>query len=150
MAWTSTHSSSLTDGTGAISLSEVALNDSNKDLVFDTNIGVGSYLEITQIRIELTTTATMGNRLIVVELYTAAAADLIYDVILAQSSLAASLSRTWQLSVDADTAITTPQFVRLPANFNLHATQVLRIRDTAAVDAAADDMIVHINGITHK
>ncbi len=148
MAWTETHTSSR-NGLSAISLSEVVVNDTSKDLVFDTDIKVGAYLEITQIRIELTTTATVGNRLMVVELYTAAAADLIYDVILAQTSLAASLSRTWQLSVDADTAITTPQFIRLPENFNLHATQVLRIRDTAAVDAAADDMVVHVNGILH-
>lgn len=144
MAWTETHASSH-HGATAILLSELALNDSNKDLVFNTDIGIGVYLAVQSIRIELTTTATVGNRLMVVELLSATD-DVLREVVLNANSVAESLSKTWELAPQNNPAITAPQYVRMPP-MTIHAGQKLRIRDSAAIDPAADDMVIHVHGL---
>lgn len=144
MAWTSTHGSAR-DGSTSIALSEVVVDDSNKELVFGTDVGVGKYMEVQSIRIEFTATVTVGTRLLVVELLSAAD-DVLRQVILDANSLTASQSRTWELAPLNDPAVTAPQYVRM-APLAIHAGQKLRIRDSAAIDAAADDMVVHVHGI---
>lgn len=144
MAWTETHASAR-DGATAITLSEIAPDDSNKDLVFSSDIRIENYLEVLSIRIELTTTATVGNRLMVLELLSSAG-DVLREVILDANSLAASLSRTWELAPLNDPAVTAPQYVQM-APMTLYGGQILRIRDSAAVDAAADDMVIHVHGL---
>lgn len=146
MAWTSTHGSAKDGASSSITLSEVVVDDSNKELVFDTDIGIGEYMEIQSIRIEITASATVGTRLMVLELLSAAG-DVLREVVLDSNDIVASASGVWELAPLNDPAVTAPQYVRM-APMSIHAGQKLRIRDSAAVDAAADDMIIHVHGIT--
>lgn len=147
MVWTATHGSSKKDGTSAVTLSEVAVNDSNKDLIFSSNVAVGQYLEVLSIRIEMTCTATVGTRTMVVELLSATD-DILRTIVLDANTLTASQSRIWELAPDNDPAVTTPQYVRLAGKLLLHGEQKLSIRDSAAIDAAADDLVLHVHGLT--
>ena len=144
MAWTSTKAGNKGPEI-AILLSELATNDSSKDLLF-ADIGEGSHLELVAIRIELTTTATGGTRTMVCEVLTEAD-DVVYEMILDANTLGPSLSKTWQLGVEVDPAVTAPQYVVLPQGLALFPGQKLRIRDSAAIDPTADDMLLHVHGL---
>ena len=143
MAFTLTDSA-LHVGASIVALSDVALNDSSKILLLaDAGTNV-AFLELLAIRIELTNTATAGNRIMEVRVELTTGPDILYAVTIAANSLAASLSRTWQLAPGVDEAITAPQQVQLAQGLYVFAGQQLVIEDSAAIDAAADDMIVHV------
>jgi len=136
--------SSLHVGSSIVTLSDTGLNASSKTLLLADAGTTAAYLELLAIRIELTTTATVGNRLMAVRVELTTGPDILYAVTIAANSLAASLSRTWQLAPGVDEAITSPQQVQMPQGIYVFAGQQLVIEDSAAVDAAADDMIVHV------
>lgn len=128
-----------------VTMSEEADDSSAKTLLF-TDIGVGGHeFEILSVYVEIATTATVGDRTIVVELLDAAD-----DVVMAVefgAVQAASGSAAWQASPNfAEVAGTYVHREPLPAGFFMTGTHKLKVYDKAAVDAAADDMKVHVTG----
>ena len=116
-------------------------NDSDKTLTVPAN----EEWIVKSIWIELATTATAGNRQLVVEIQDDAA-----DVI-AQFRLgivqAASLTRYYQLAPQLInmTAFIDTDFLTMPIpEIYLPASYVVRIYDNNAVDAAADDMVIQM------
>lgn len=121
--------------------SDTAADDSDKSFT----VPATTEWKILSIWVELTTTATVGDRQIEVQIQ-----DGTTDVIMefkVGAVQAASLTRYYLLTSeiadltafrDTDYLSTTiPEFV-LPASY------IIRVWDNAAIDAAADDMVVHI------
>jgi hypothetical protein len=121
--------------------SDVTANDSDKTFTVPT----GYMWQIISIRVELVTTATVGNRQIVIEL-----TDGTNVILRALAGIvqAASLTRYYNFYVGApnltafiDTAhLANP----LPDGMMLLSGYKVRVYDKAAVDAAADDMSVYM------
>lgn len=118
-----------------------SLNDSDKTFT----VTASEEWEIQSIWVELTTTATAGNRQIVIEIQDSSS-DVIgqYRAGIAQ---AASLTRYYMFSPHAEglTAFRDTDYLSNPiAPLCLPASYVIRVYDVAAVDAAADDMNVQM------
>lgn len=120
---------------------DVAADDSDKSFT----VPVGVEWEILTIRAELTATATVGNRRVTVEVQDGSSnvlariqAGLLQ--IATQSigyNFAPGLAdQTSAVNGDLNTAL--PKFVLSPG-------QALRVYDIAAVDAAADDLVVRVS-----
>ncbi len=124
--------------------SEEAVDDSDKTLDYDADVSEGKRLEVLGVRIEFVATATVGTRLI--ELRVAdSGSDLIQTVGFAVT-VTASQSKNFQASVGVVERSGTPNYEILPAGLVLLPGQTFQILDTAAIDAAADDMTVHVTG----
>jgi len=123
--------------------SDEVLNSTNKIFTVPAN----TEWQILWIWVELTTTAVVGNRQLIVQVQDNAI-DLIGTLARASTVQAASLTRYYLFAPGlADMAafrdtdyLTTP----IPTTSFLEAGQVLRIIDNKAIDAAHDDMIVQI------
>lgn len=119
------------------------LNDSDKN--FPVPAGVEQ--QIFWILVEFTSTAVVGNRQLVIEVQDAAA-DVIGEWARCAVVQPANVTYHYQLAPNVPDLsalrdgnyLTTP----IPSTSFLKATDVLRIYDNNAVDAAADDMIIHI------
>jgi len=123
---------------------EEAANDSDKSFT----VTASEEWRIQSIWVELTSTATAGNRQLVIELQ-----DSSNDVIAqvrAGVTQAASLTYYYLFApnvVDL-TAVRDTDFVSTTMpSWVLAAGYIIRIYDNNAVDAAADDMVVQINTI---
>jgi len=124
-------------------ISEETLNDSDKSFAVPVDV----CRQIFWIWVEFTSTAVAGNRQLVIEVQDVAA-DVIGQWARAAIVQPASVARNYlfapavaDLSAWRDTDyLTTP----IPPPAFLKATDILRVYDNNAVDAAADDMIVHI------
>ena len=132
-------------GTSIVTASDVALNDSSKTLLL-TDFTGGAFFELLGIRIEITATATVGTRLMEVRIEATTGPDVLYEVIVVANTVVASASGEWQLAPGLDETQTGPQYVQMPPGLHVYAGQQLVIEDQAAIDAAADDMIVHVTG----
>ena len=122
-------------------ISDVAANDSDKSFTVPANY----QYHILSVFVTLVTTATVGDRQMVVEAQTGAAALIGQQR--AGAVQAASLTYYYQFSPScADlTAMRDATYLSTPLPLLLlPATYVLRVYDNAAVDAAADDMSVQI------
>ncbi len=144
MAWTKEQSGSAGPEL-VVTLSEEAPDASSKTLLF-SDVGVGAQMEILAIRIEFVATVTVGTRTMEVRIEQVTGPDILYQVILVLPTLTASQSRNWQLAPGIDEAVTAPQYVQMPSGLHIHEGQQLVIEDTAAIDAAADDMVIHVLG----
>ena len=122
-------------------ISEETADDSDKSFTVPAN----RQYQFLSVWVELTTTATAGNRQITIELQDDAA-DVIGQV-RAGIVQAASLTRYYMFSPplgdlvgfrDTNFLMTPLPMIVLPA------TYVLRVYDSAAVAAGADDMVVQI------
>lgn len=122
-------------------ISDVTLNDSNKTLTVDAN----EIWEILSIWVELTSTATVGNRLMRL-LFKDSASDIIWQAYPGVNQ-AASLSRNYLFAQNLarDTAFYSSIMLNhplppllFPAGFQIS------IYDSAGVDPAADDLIVQM------
>ena len=116
-----------------------ALNDSDKTIT----VPADEEWAIQSIRVELVTTATAGDRQVVVQIRDGA--DDVIDEVVAGAVQAASLTRNYHFGAgrsdltafrDTDHLETPIQPWVLPAGYDL------RIFDNNAVDPAADDMVV--------
>lgn len=143
MAWTKIKSGAKADES-VLTLSEVVANDSSKELTI-ADVGDAGFFELLSVRIELTSTATVGNRTMVFKVLTTAD-DVLHEVAIDSNTLAASLSKVWEMHPNAPTDVTTPQYVHLPRGVYVFPGQKVLIEDSAAVDAAADDMVLHVTG----
>jgi hypothetical protein len=118
------------------------LNDSDKSIIVTS----GYEWKIQWIWIELTTTASAGDRQMVLEIQDAAT-DVVFQM-RAGAVQAASLTR-YYLFAPMGAEITSFRdtdflYVPLPPVIHLPASYVIRIYDNNAVDAAADDMVVQM------
>ena len=106
-----------------------------------------SHIEILAIRIELTTTATGGNRILSVRIEATVDPVILYEVAIVNDSLAPSQSRTWQLAPEVTETVVPPvqdnQEVKLPPSLHVNSNQRLVIEDSAGIDDA-DSMIAHV------
>lgn len=123
---------------------EETVDDSDKSFATLLN----TERQILWIWVELTTTATVGNRQLVVQVLDAAG-DLIATLARAGATQAASLTRYYlfapgvadMLAFRDTDYLTTP----IPVTSFLDGGQVLRVYDKAAIAPAADDMIVQFS-----
>jgi len=123
--------------------SDETANDSDKSFT----VPASTEWQILTIWVELTTTGTAGNRQLVIETQDGSA-DVTGQPMRAGVTQAASLTYYYQFGPAlADlTALRDTDWLMspIPPTLLLPAGHVLRIYDNNAVDAAADDMIVHI------
>lgn len=120
---------------------EEALNDSDKTFTVDT----GKIWHILQILVDYTSTAVAGNRQLTVDL-SDATADLLARLKIGVVQ-AASLNRIHNIAPGladqtgvVDFTLNTP----IPPTWVLPGGFTIRIYDSAAIDAAADDMLVRV------
>lgn len=154
MAWTR-QGAAVTDPASFIAplpvfFSEETANDSDKSFTIATDAGDGT-LKVVRIRLEYTATATVGNRTLALELQDSGA-DVIYQMHADDTSGEGLVvgSASVALEFGAGMARVAPQnsgasVQYLPWDFYLYPGFVFRIYDTAAIDAAADDMTVHLS-----
>lgn len=124
-------------------IKDVATNDSNKSLT----VPAGRKWQILSIRIEFTATATVGNRILEVRYCDEDNSDTIFASELA-AAITASQAMVLNLfpgatvvaPTDGDNQGTQP----IPEGIFLGESDYVQIIDSAAVDAAADDMVVHM------
>lgn len=121
---------------------DATLNDSDKSFVVPN----GEMWRLNSVYVEMVTTATVGNRQIVIEVQNTSAQ--VVGRISAGATQAASLTRRYLCMqgtyretafINTDIQIPIPQDSFLPAGFTL------RVYDSAAIAAAADDMTVSIS-----
>lgn len=134
----------------ALLLSELATDSSAKTLVYDTDVKplvASKPMLILAVYFEIVTTATAGNRAFAVDL-TDTAGTILYRAP-ASAVTAASLTRKYAfgqgLTVGAITlnALVSNQ-EQLPAGLMLFSGLKLKVWDTAAIAAGADDMTLHV------
>ena len=97
--------------------------------------------------VELATTATVGDRQLVVQVQDSGA-DVITELARARAVQAASLTRHYQfapgVAQDTDFYDTNYLCTPIPVTTILKAGDIIRVFDNNAVDAAADDMVVQM------
>lgn len=122
---------------------EETLNDSDKSIA----VPLYNEWQILWIWVELATTATVGDRQLVVEIQDAAN-DVVAQVARARVVQAASLTRYYMfgpsLSIDGAFYDTDYLCTPIPPSLILQYGYQIRVYDNNAVDAAADDMIVQM------
>lgn len=131
------------------SLADETADDSDKTFT----VPAATQYQILWIWVELTTTATAGNRQLCIEIQDAAG-DVIAQAARVGTVQTASLTRNYLFAPAAadllafrDTDyITTP----IPPTLFLSAGQKIRVYDKSAVAAAADDMIVQMQVATRS
>lgn len=125
---------------------DVALNDSNKDLDVTALFGANRYVQVVGGRVEFSATSTVGSRILRLEQIDAAGAvvhgiDLLGDAefVIADGDVFLELTPRVAQQIVVNGEILVPI-----ENLFIQAGQKLRIRDSAAIDAAADDLIVSL------
>ena len=124
-------------------LSNETADDSDKSFTVPAN----TEYQILWVWVELVTTATVGDRQLVLEIQDAAA-DVIGRIIPAEVQ-AASLSREYMFAPALADQLTgwrdaTWLMCPIPSTQFMSAGQILRVYDNNAVAAAADDMVVQV------
>lgn len=131
----------LAEGVSAEQQSWTAPNDS--DVTF--TVGAGLEWHVLSIYVALVTTATVGNRQL--EIRYLDSSDNIIHVVSAGATQAASLTRQYSAGqgMPAGTTFVNGNIsLPLPANLVLPPGYKVRVFDAAAIDPAADDMVVRM------
>lgn len=121
---------------------DATANDSDKSFTPDSL----TIWEISHIYVNLATTATVGNRILTVEIQDESS-NVVYKVVHAVTQ-AASLTYTYEYFAGAPreaAVVSNSLMVPIPERLRVLHGHSIRIYDSAAVDAAADDMIVAIH-----
>ena len=117
---------------------DATANDSSKDFTPTKRMRIQSVLVV------LVATSTVGNRQMTLEILDGS--DLVYSA-KAGAVQAASATVTYNFAEGNSretTAVDGVLDVPLPTNLNVSPDYIVRVRDSAAIDAAADDMTVRI------
>ena len=131
-------------------LSDTATNDSDKTFT----VPAGDRYRVLSGNINLITTATVGNRQLDVQFRDDA--NVVLFTIRAGAVQAASVTRDYKIIPGAprESAFVAAEIVldNMPLDMILDSGYDIRVFDSAAVDAAADDMVVHIvvQDINHR
>ena len=132
--------------------SDTAADDSDKTLAGSSvTTETSRAILIVGVRVELTATATAGTRTIELQMLNGSS-DVVWSTPTSTgSNVTATNTITAELSPreSATAAIAGVTFERLPFDLWMDSGHSLRVFDSAAVDATADDMIVHIRGVLH-
>ena len=150
MAWTITAPSGVGANLLPIRLSELVIDDSDKELIISTDLSATAVLWIDRLRIEYTAAADIGTRIIRVMLRTTAD-DVLYELGLnaTEFDIAASASFVLELSPQAPGLLaaigSAPARDWMP-RFLLQPGDKFRVFDSAGIGVATDDMILHIEG----
>jgi hypothetical protein len=121
--------------------SDAALNDSDKTLT----VPAGKQWRVKSIYAKLISTGTGGNRQM--DILFTTAADVVIGKVVAGAVQAASLTREYTFAPECpqETTFTTGVMLRaLPADLVLPAGYKIRVYDSAAIDAAADDLDIEV------
>jgi len=121
------------------SLNDATLNDSDKDFV----VPAGKYWIVESIYIILTTTATVGNRTL--NVYSNNVAAYTYYGIYAGLVQPASQAYIYMYYVGAPRQVAVSPYSNPIPRIVMGPGDYLRIRDSAAIDPAADDLNISIN-----
>lgn len=123
--------------------SDETLNDSDKTFTVPTN----TQWHVLWIWVEYTSTAVVGNRQLVVEIQDAAA-DVSAQPARARVVQAAGLTYNYMFgpSLAQDLAVYDTDYIctPIPPTLILESGHIVRVYDNNAVDAVADDMVVHM------
>ena len=124
---------------------DVAEDDSDKVIT----VPDGENWELLGIYVKLTTTATVGDRQLEIQVITPTGILL---RLVFEETQAASLTKRYAAALGLVSEVHVVGemiFVRLPL-FHLRSGDTIRVFDSADVDATADDMEVQINHISHS
>ena len=119
---------------------DVALNDSDKTFT----VPAGQRWTLLYANVQLIATATAGNRQIVLQILDAAAGNVMFEAVAGLVQIA-SATREYNFGsgLPRETAEVAGQAaVPIPENLTLNAGMAIRVFDSAAIAAAADDMTV--------
>lgn len=121
---------------------ENTANDSDKTFTVPTDMS----WEIICVEVELTTTGTAGNRDMELDIRDDSSVSRFrFRSPVVQAAGTTYRYHFYPMELVRETAVSTTAnevWVRIPKNLILHPGWELRIRDAAAIDAAADDMTV--------
>ena len=120
---------------------DTGANDSDKEFTVDADY----HWILQSVYVKLTTTATAGNRLIVIEIQDAS--NNVVAIFYAGIVQAASLTRYYQFAPympNLTAFVQTDQLVNPISEMMLDEAYGIRVYDITAVDAAADDMEVQL------
>jgi len=123
-------------------LPEETLNDSDKSFT----VTADQVWQILSIRVELTTTATVGDRQIEIR-FQDALPDIIFSIkagVVQAASLAYNYNFAPSMADLLAVRDTDWLMVPMPPTMIFPAGYVIRIYDNAGIDSAADDMIIQI------
>ena len=133
-------------GKGTVNwLRDATANDSDKSFT----VPAGKIWDVKKIHIQLVTTATVGNRMLAVNI---AADGTNYLYMFGATAQAASLTRYYLLGcVTVSDDFTTATFTTAQdiGPTILPAGAVIRVYDSAAIDVAADDLIVVLHYVEY-
>ncbi len=115
-----------------VHITEVALNDSDKTFT----VPADETWEVLLLRYEYTADATVGTRTPTIRYQDDNSDDILLDV--AGATITASNSSTQLADASGTLDLTIPQ------RLVLHPGYDIRVFDSAAIAAAADDMVVHL------
>jgi len=126
-----------------LELSDALQNDSNKDFTWAVPVRV-LWVQVTNV-----TTATAGNRTLGLEVFDLTLARILFFP-MAEVTQAASLTRYYSIAANVrrepifygPTGVADNTYSQIPRGLYIRAGWILRIRDFAAIDVAADDMTV--------
>jgi len=123
---------------------EFTANDSDKSFAA---VPDDELREVDSILVHYTATATVGNRILTV-IVTNAASQVVYNIAVS-AAITATAAVYYNLYPTAPVLATgTSRYMPMPV-LHLQAGDVLRIADTSAIDAAADDMELSIHYIEY-
>jgi len=143
MAWTKIE---LLNGTrGVVAYSEEALNNSDKEFKAEDRLATGGVFHVLSIVMEYAATATVGTRTVLLSLEDSADADILWSGRAADIIADGNLTHEWAYGSAGIESAVGPTREALP-KILLATGFSLRVKDTAAIAAAADDMVIHIYG----
>ena len=145
MTWTKIKSGGKADE-AVLTLSEETEDSSSKEMAI-ADVGAAGFFELLSVRLEFTATTTVGTRTLVLKILAEVDDDVLHEVSIDANTITASQSKAWEMHANADRTVTVPQYVHLPRGLFVFPGQKLLIEDSAAIDAAADDMVLHVTGI---
>jgi len=125
-----------------VHLRDATANDSDKSFT----VPAGKVWDMKMIRIVLVTTATVGNRILTISINSAGAAIWYF----ASAAHAASTTREYMLGFQGvydDVATTVFTLIAGIPPMLLEEGDIVRVYDSATIDAAADDLTVDMHYI---
>jgi len=118
---------------------DVVTNDSDKSFT----VPAGSEWTLLSLRAELISTGTAGNRQMVIEIQDSANNVLMLIQAGAVQAASTTVNYNFAVGLENETSVVNANLNKaLPAQLVLTAGMIIRVYDTAAVAAAADDMVV--------
>lgn len=149
MAWTASVNDQAREFVPVV-FSEITEDDSDKTLA-GTDYGGGRHLKITGVRIEYAASSDAGTRTPTLEIQSSGGDVLWARVLSSNSNVVADGSAVIECAPDLTSGSAVGGIVpeSLPSELWLTNGSTLRVYDSAAVAASADDMVVHVRALRY-